>query len=147
MSTASLPPDGNKMPVEEQYYPTSTKDNPNPIVREINTLNDIANRKELTWMGYCCYFVLVVMATAALICSLWAFSDCDFATRDIMLQESDTFSSARQACRQTDFVGGMRDTCEAFLNDHSVGFRGWYARVAINDNNEDYCFDYTQPTA
>lgn len=90
--------------------------------------------------GMCCYNCLGLTATAAFICATMSYAYCDFLTRTVKLTEGNTVESV---CASNGFDASLGSTCEALLNDHGVGFEGFWVTIPVD---VQVCLAYTQPT-
>ena len=91
-------------------------------------------KKELG--GRCNFFLVSTFATAALFCGLASTGWCDFVARNVQLV--DTVESVAIACQQLNMTS---QTCNAFLENHAVGFYSWQATVPVD---QIVCLSYTQ---
>jgi len=96
--------------------------------------------------GICCYNLLGLVSTAAFICGIYSYAQCDFLSRYVTLGPDYTPGDYASACNdlgydEIDSAGSQ--TCQSLLQNHGIGFTYWQATIPVD---QTMCFSYTQIT-
>ncbi|CAB9500330.1 expressed unknown protein [Seminavis robusta] len=94
------------------------------------------DEKRVVLRGNCNFLALMVLSTIGFIQSSTAAGYCDFAERHVRLAQG---ISAQDACQSLTTEDWNARVCQTFLDQHGVGFFGWYFTVPVDTQ---FCTSY-----
>jgi hypothetical protein len=96
------------------------------MMRSGDTLSEEEIRLRRIAVGQCSFILVSLYSTVAIICGMSATAWCDFFKRDIKLADPYNITTG------CDALGLQQTTCDAFLNNHAVGFYSWQVTVPVS---------------
>jgi len=130
----------------------NTPQHPDEYGAQVFTTELTEEQKKKQTVGICCFNLLGLVSTAAFICGIYSYAQCDFVNRYVTLvpeyasEGDDLDSQISAACTTLGYNKISQQSqmlCESILGNRKIGFRYWQATIPVD---QKICAPYTQLT-